>query len=336
MRSDDEVDAWAASAALASALDGPLVSTQWLADHLGAEGLVVLDATVLRGPGAGVGGGPHQPGGSSGSIASGDSPGSTASAAFVSGRARFDAEGHIPGAAFADVLGAFSEPSGRFPFARPSAARFAAAAAAVGVGAATTVVVYDAAVGKWASRLWYLFRSFGHDRVAVLDGGAAKWLAEERPIARGDGGPTAVRPGPHPLVAREQPGFWTNTDAVAAIVDGTRAGTLVCGTGPADFAARHIPGSVSAPAVRLVDAESNAFLPESALRAVFADVLEAPGPVVAYSGAGIAATADALALSLLGRDDVLLYDGSLAEWTADPEAPVISQPAISQPAISAA
>ena len=287
------------ASALAAALDGPLVSTQWLADHLGADGLVVLDASVV--PTAGPDGRP----------------------AYLSGRERFASKGHIPGSLFADLLEAFSDPTGRFPFTRPGAAAFEAATAELGIGAGTTVVVADAAVGQWAARLWYLFRSFGHARVAVLDGGVNSWRAEGRPLEEGKAtGPTPDAASP--LVARPRPGFWVSTEEVAAIVAGDRPGALVCGTPPRDFAARHIPGSLSAPAVRLVDPETNTFLPERELRALFADVLDAPGPIVVYCGAGIAAAADALALGLLGRDDVLLYDGSLSEWAADPAAPLAS------------
>ncbi|NUU07477.1 sulfurtransferase [Leifsonia sp. C5G2] len=282
---------------MASALDGPLVSTQWLADHLGAEGLVVLDATA---------------------VPSRDADGHTV---YVSGRPAF-AETRIPGSAFADLVDGFSDAEAPFAFTRPGADAFAEAAAAVGVGPETTVVVYDTALGQWASRLWYLFRAFGHDRVAVLDGGLAKWSAEGRPVEAGD--VHAAQAAAVPAPAAEQPGFWVDTEEVAAIVDGTRPGALVCGTPARDFAARHIPGSTSAPVARLLDRETNAFLPAAELRGVLADVLAAPGPIVVYCGAGIAAAADALALALLGRNDVLLYDGSLGEWTADPAAPLAS------------
>jgi thiosulfate/3-mercaptopyruvate sulfurtransferase len=295
---DDATGVFAATRtpAVAAALAGPLVSTQWLADHLGSEGLVVLDATVV----------PTQT--PEGRIA------------YESGLERFLTDGHIPGAVFADVIERFSDPAAEHPFTRPDAESFAAAARALGVDADSTVVVYDTAAGQWASRLWYLFRSFGHDRVAVLDGGATKWRAEERPVAVALTEPAEAEV----FVAVEQDDFWVGAADVAAIVAGTRPGTLVCGTPPRDFAARHIPGSVSAPAVRLIDRDTNALLAPGALRAVFADVLGAPGPIVAYCAGGIAATADALALALLGRDDVAVYDGSLNEWAADPDAPLAS------------
>lgn len=282
-------------AALGAALAGPLVSTQWLCDHLGSDGLVVVDATVVAATGA------------------------DGRVGYASGAEQFRA-GHVPGAVFADLLDPFSDPAGRFPFTRPGAEAFAEAAAALGVDSETTVVIYDAAVGQWASRLWWLFRSFGHERVAVLDGGVTKWSGEDRPLESGDVAPRATDVVP----IAELPGFWSSRDDVAAVLSGDRAGTLVCGTPPRDFAPRHLPGSVSAPAVRLVDRATNAFLPLADLRDLFADVLSSSDPIVAYCGGGIAAAADALALALLGRHDVTVYDGSLNEWTSDPEAPLAS------------
>ncbi|WP_434318082.1 sulfurtransferase [Leifsonia sp. P73] len=237
----------ARGAAVGAALAGPLVSTQWLCDHLGSDGLLVVDASVVA--------------------VSGDG-GRTE---YVSGIGRHG-EGHIPGAVFADLLEGFSDPAAPFAFTRPGAEAFAAAAAALGVDADTTVVVYDGAVGQWAARLWWLFRSFGHDRVAVLDGGVTKWREEGRPL---DSGTVAPRPAGR-FLAAELPGFWSDRGDVEAVLAGDRSGTLVCGAPPKDFTARHIPGSVSAPAVRLVDRGTNAFLPAAGLRDLFADVLASP------------------------------------------------------------
>ena len=217
---------------------------------------------------------------------------------------------------FADLIEEFSDPEGAFPFTRPSAERFAAAASALGVGPGTSVVVYDAVVGQWAARLWWLLRSYGHDRVAVLDGGLTKWIAEGR-----DTGIGHVFPAPAPFRAVQQPGFWADKTEVEAIVRGEAPGALVCASPADDFATRgHIPGSLSVPAAGLVDRESNAVLPHPALRETLAPVLTER--VVTYCGAGIAAAADALALTLLGHRDVVVYDGSLTEWRTDPAAPL--------------
>jgi Rhodanese-related sulfurtransferase len=281
-------------------LHGPTVSTQWLADHLGSDGLVVLDASVLQVEGFG------------------------GSPAYVTGHEQYLVHGHVPGAVFADILEVFSDPASKYGFARPSAADFETAAAAVGVDDDTTVVVYDTSVGHWASRIWWLFRSFGHDNVAVLDGGLKKWVAEGRPTERGHVEPRVA----DAFTARERDGFWADKSQVQSIVDGDSDGVLVCGVPPREFSgeinhrarAGHIPGSLSAPAGRLVNRETNAFLPAEDLRSVFGDALN--GRVIAYCGGGIAAAADALGLALLGHDEVSIYDGSLNEWAADPSAPL--------------
>src|SRR6187402_3082879 len=134
----------------------PLVSTQWLADHLGADKLVVVDATVL----------PYtQPSGKPG---------------YLSGHESYVMNGHLPGAVFADLIEVLSDTSAPFPFTRPSREQFELAVGALGIDNETSVVVYDAVVGQWAARLWWLFRAFGYDDVAVLDGGLTAWRAEQR------------------------------------------------------------------------------------------------------------------------------------------------------------
>lgn len=277
-------------------IDHPLVSTQWLADHLGADDLLIVDASVL----------PYtQPNGKSG---------------YLGGHETYVMNGHLPGAVFADLIEDFSDPEGRFVFTRPGAERFAAAASALGIGPETHVVVYDRVVGQWAARLWWLLRSFGHDRVAVLDGGYAKWTAEGRETDIGH-----VEPVPAEFVAVEHPGFWADKADVQAIVDGDTEGALVSGAPAKEFSGAegrgHIPGSLNVPAARLVDRASNTVLPVAALGETFAPVLDV-SRVVAYCNAGIAAASDALALTLLGHRNVAIYDGSLNEWSADPQAPL--------------
>ena len=274
-------------------LTSPLVSTQWLADHLGAEKLVVLDATVL----------PYtQPSGKPG---------------YLSGHESYLLNGHLPGAVFADVIEELSDPAAPFPFTRPTLEQFEAAAGALGIDNETTVVVYDAVVGQWAARVWWLFRAFGYDRVAVLDGGLTAWLAEGRETDTGH-----VQPSPARFSAVERPEAWASTADVEAVVNGEAPGSLVCGIPPREFSGEagrgHIPGSVSVPAGRLVDRETNKLLPIDQLRAL----LPADGRVITYCNGGIAAASDALALVLTGRTDVALYDGSLNEWAADPSRPL--------------
>lgn len=274
-------------------LDSPVVSTQWLADHLGADDLVVLDATVL----------PFvQPNGRPG---------------YLSGHESYLINGHIPDAVFADVIDELSDTTAPHPFTHPSADDFAIAAGALGVSNRSTVIVYDAVVGQWAARVWWLFRAFGYDRVAVLDGGLTKWIAEGRETDIGHVAADAAV-----FTATERPELWADKAAVEAIVSGDAAGALVCGTPPRDFDALHIPGSLSVPAGRLVNRESNALLSVAELRATFEPVLT-DDRIVAYCRGGIAAASDALALTLLGHRNVAIYDGSLNEWVADARAPLV-------------
>ncbi len=271
-----------------TALASPVVSTQWLADHLGADDLLVVDATVL----------PYtQPNGKQG---------------YLSGHESYLINGHLPAAVFADLLEEFSDPEGAYPFTRPDAARFEASATALGVGADTTVVVYDAGVGQWASRLWWLFRAFGYDTVAVLDGGLQKWIAEARELATGH-----VEPTPAAFIAIERPELWADKADIEAVLDGTAPAALVCGVPPKEYSGEagpgHIPGSLSAPAGRLVDRDTNALLPVDELRALLAPALSEER-IIAYCKGGIAATADALALTLAGHRNVAVYDNSLNEW----------------------
>ena len=273
---------------------GPLVSTQWLADHLGGENLVVLDATVLS-----VEGGGH-----------------------VAGDEEYLVHGHVPGAYSADLIEQFSDPEAPFSFTRPSRERFERVAGEHGISNETTVVVYDTAFGAWASRLWWTLRSFGHDDVAVLDGGLTQWRLEGRELETG-----YVAPVARTFVAEERAGFWADKRDVDEVAAGIRAGSLVCavpakefsGEAPVRRRAGHIPGSVSVPARSLIDPETRRLLDPAVLAERLGPVAS-DEPVILYCAAGIAATSGALALTVLGRTNISVYDGSLNEWSADPDA----------------
>ncbi|KQP01671.1 sulfurtransferase [Leifsonia sp. Leaf264] len=285
----------------------PLASTQWLADHLGTDGLVVLDATVL------------------------DVASPAGGRTWLSGYDQYLVEGHIPGALFAEVLEEFSDPSGRFAFTRPSAEQFSSAVAGLGIGTASRVVVYDTSIGQWASRLWWLFRSFGFENVSVLDGGLTNWRAGERPLEFGHVAAGSVTPDAA-FQATAIPGFWADKADVEAVLAGERAATLVCSLPPSDFAGEtgarsrlgHIPGSVNVPSGRLVQREDRTLLRGDALAERLAPATASEDPVILYCGAGIAATLGALALTLEGRTAVAVYDGSLGEWSADADAPLVT------------
>lgn len=284
-------------------LPGPLVSARWLLDHLGADDLVVVDASVV---------GFTLPNGRPGTL---------------SGHEQYIAEGHVPGAVFADLLEEFSDPDSRLPFTRPDAARFAAAASALGIGPDSSVVVYDTALGQYAARFWWLLRAFGHDDAAVLDGGLTAWRAEEAPLERGH-----VEPSPADFVPTERADAWVDKALVERVVRGEEQAALVCSIPPKEFTGEVasprprqgvIPGSSSVPAGFLVDRDARTTRPDAALRELFTASLGAPR-IVAYCHGGVAAAAAALQLVRLGATDVAVYDGSLAEWTADADAPLES------------
>ncbi|WP_395639573.1 sulfurtransferase [Pseudolysinimonas sp.] len=287
---------------MTTSLPSPLVSAQWLADHLGADDLLVVDASVVTFT---------QPNGKPGSF---------------SGHEQYIADGHVPGAVFADLIEEFSDPEGRYPFTRPDAERFAAAAGAVGIGPDTTVVVYDTALGQWAARFWWLLRAFGHDSAAVLDGGLTAWTADARPVERGH-----VEPTPTVFAATERSDAWVDKAYVERIVAGVESAELICAVPPKEFTgeapsrerAGVIPGSRSLPAARLVDRDARTALPDADLQELFAPIGEAPR-VVTYCNGGIAAAAAALHLVRLGETEVAIYDGSLNEWAADPDAPLVT------------
>lgn len=281
-----------------------LVDGAWLEERLGDPGLRILDATVRLA-----------------------TPAHDGDYRVASGR-EDHARAHIPGAGFADLLGDLSDPRGEFTFTIPSPERLAQAFGAMGVGEDTTVVAYDDAGGTWSTRLWFLLRVAGFDRVAVLDGGLPGWRAEGRPLESGP--PPVVAPAR--FDARPRPELVATRDEVLALSREREGGCLLNalpeasyrGDVPTRYSRRgRIPGSVSLPTGRLIDAATQRHLDVDAQRAaVQAAGIDPSTRVVCYCGGGISATVDAFVLTRLGFTDVAVYDGSLAEWSADPALPL--------------
>jgi thiosulfate/3-mercaptopyruvate sulfurtransferase len=279
-----------------------LVETGWLAGHLDDPAVRVLECTVYLHPADGPGG-----------------------FRVESGRAMW-AQGHIPGAGFADLQEDLSDRASPLRFMMPPASQFAEAMGRYGVGDGVRVVLYDRAVNMWAARVWWMLRAFGFEQAAVLDGGWKKWTLEGRPVATDDG----ARP-PRRFLARPRPGLIADKAGVLAALGDDRACVLNAltpeqhrGTGGTTYTRPgRIAGSANVPARDLVDPRTHAYLPAGVLRARFAEAgaLDT-GRVITYCGAGIAASSDAFVLTLLGRDDVAVYDASLSEWAADPAAPM--------------
>jgi thiosulfate/3-mercaptopyruvate sulfurtransferase len=242
------------------------------------------------------------------------------------GRAAWRA-GHIPGAIFLDMDedlsapgGGRGLPAGRHPW--PSEGKVAAVMGAAGIGFGVRVVAYDDNSGGSAARLWYLLRAHGHEDVAVLDGGIAKWTAEGRPLSTDE-----PRVAPVRFEGRLQPGFVVGKDEMIRehrgrlVLDARVAERYRGETEPVDPRAGHIPGARNAPWTGNLDAATPpGFLPSEALRARYRALgAEEKEPVV-YCGSGVTACHDLLALHLAGLRGTL-YAGSWSEWSCDPKLP---------------
>lgn len=280
-----------------------LISAESLAQRLDDPALRIIDATVV-----------------------GSYNGDTGEYNFQTGRAMWE-QGHIPGSEHVD-LNELADPESPFGYTLPSPDDFSEKMSALGIGPGTEVVVYEFIPTMWATRLWWMLRVFGFDAVRVLDGGFKFWSE--------NGYPVSTEPPPERAPAHFEAQLRRELIADTAQVEkcvATGEANLVNGLtedmfrGIGSIAYRRrgrIPGSVSAPSIAMVDPESFCFLPPEKLRERFAEegLLEEDRPVIAYCGAGIAATMTVFGLALAGREDVALYDGSMEEWTHDPNRPV--------------
>lgn len=281
--------------------DDPLVSTEWLAAHLGDAGLRVLDASFKL-------------------------PGMTPLP-----RDDYRAA-HIPGAAFFDV-DAIADQGSDLPHMYPDAAQFGRDVAALGVSNGDLVVLYDS--GSWmaAPRAWWMFLAFGHGNVRVLDGGLKKWRAEGRPVEAGE-----AKPAPGRFIATFDPAFVRSrrqiednlTTGAEQVID-ARSRERFEGAVPEPrpgLRAGHIPGSRNVPYGALIDAGTATMKSPAELRAAF----EAAGvaldrPLVTSCGSGVSAGVLTLALYRLGVRGSALYDGSWAEWGLPDGPPLATGPA---------
>jgi thiosulfate/3-mercaptopyruvate sulfurtransferase len=276
-----------------------LVETDWLANHL--SDVVVLDCTVDLIP----------------------DPKTT----YIIKPAREAFEkGHIPGAQFCDVQKDVSDTSAKFNFMRQTPEDFAAAMRRFGISDDTKVVTYSTGNVWWATRVWWLLREFGHYNAAVLNGGWQKWHAEGRPL---EIGPSPARPQGR-FTSHQPRGLFADMQDVLAAVGDSGVCTLNAltaaqhaGTGGNSYGRPgHIAGSVNVPAASLVDPATNAFLNPDELRTRLGAVGALDRPVIAYCGGGIAASADAMILTMLGHHNVRVYDASLSEWAKDESLPM--------------
>lgn len=265
-----------------------IVSTDWLAERLDRVELRVLDASWYL-PSTGR-----------------------------DGKAEFGA-GHIPGARYLD-LDAVSDDRTSLPHMLPTAARFAEEVGALGVSNDNTVVVYDGSGANLsAGRVWWMFRAFGHERVAVLDGGIKKWKAEGRALETG-----TPRIKPAVFTAKLRPRIIGTMDDVAEalrsgavqVVDMRSRGRFEGSEAEPrpGLPSGHMPGALNLPYATLVKPDGTLLPPEELRQRIAAAGLRLDRPIIASCGSGVSACAFLLALDTLGVQGAALYDGSWTEW----------------------
>ena len=273
-----------------------LVSTAWLEAHLGSPDVCIVDASW------------HLP------------------AAKRDALAEFR-DGHIPGAQFFDIDD-LSDNASSLPHMLPSPEKFASRMRKLGIGDGKKVIAYDAAGLFSAARAWWMFKVFGHDDVAVLDGGLPKWRAEGRPLEDGP----ALKPQERHFTARYQSMMLRDMAEVAAAVK-TGAAQIADARSPARFRgeeaepraqvrAGHMPGARNVHYAKLLNADGTLKTPAE-LAAVFAaSGIDIAKPVITSCGSGITAAILSLALTELGTRSHALYDGSWTEWGGNPDSAI--------------
>jgi thiosulfate/3-mercaptopyruvate sulfurtransferase len=281
--------------------DDPLVSTDWLAAHLDDPDVKIIDASFKL-PGV-------LPLPIDDYLAA-----------------------HIPGAAFFDV-DAVSDHSVPLPHMYPDEKQFARDIAALGISSSDTVVAYDS--GGWvaAPRAWWMFLSFGHPKVKVLDGGLKKWQAEGRPTQSG-----RATPGPGRFNAKLDPNFVRSKQQLVGNLDTQAEQVLDARPRPRfegsaaeprpGLRGGHIPGSRSLPYAELFDARTGSMKSLDELRRIFGNAgVDLARPIVTTCGSGVSAAVLTLALYRLGVRGTALYDGSWSEWGMPDGPPVATGPA---------
>lgn len=236
-------------------------------------------------------------------------------------------QGHLPGAVYAhldrDLSDMGKQGQGRHPW--PEAADLTAKLGDWGVTPKHQVVAYDDGDGAFAARAWFLLRCLGHEKVAVLDGGWARWTALGLPVDSRI--PTPIR-GKYPAVAFDDSRL-LDAEAVQARLD---AGDLLLDARAADRfrgenesmdrVAGHVPGARNRPYAE--NLSHGRFKSPMQLADELRDTLgtTAPERAIMMCGSGVTACHHLLALERAGLKGAKLFTGSWSGWIADSQRPV--------------
>jgi thiosulfate/3-mercaptopyruvate sulfurtransferase len=277
----------------------PLVTTDWLAEHLEDPGVRVVD---IRGY-----------------VKKTDLGGGRQRADYMAARDEYD-EAHVPKAVYVDWTSDITDPDNAVPAQVAPPERFAELMGSLGIGEDTHVVVYDHAGGQFATRLWWTLTYYGHDRVSVLDGGWNKWTAEGRPTTAEvpDLRPAAFTPKPRPGWRKEAGEVLAASERGGAfLLDAREEGQYTGAVARGEGRAGHVPGAKHLHSDSLFDPESGTFRSDEELAVMLREAgvpEDKEEPVVAYCNGGVAATVPLFTLHRLGHTNLANYDGSWNEW----------------------
>jgi len=278
-----------------------LVSTAWLAEHLRAPDVRVVDASYYL-PNEGL-----------------------------NPRAEYELH-HIPGAVFFDIDD-IADSTSPLPHMLPAPEKFSSRVRKLGLGDGVRIVVYDQRGIFSAPRAWWMFRLFGHDDVAVLDGGLPKWMAEGRGIQEGPGRAAErhFTARINTMMVREKAQMLANLKTRREQVLDARPQSRFEGRDPEprqDLRGGHIPGSLNLPFTDLIDPETQTMrAPDDIRNRLAAAGVDPSRPVTTTCGSGITAAVLSLGLHMAGHRDVAVYDGSWCEWGQPGDTPVETGPA---------